>query len=145
MVQISELKAEVRRYQEQMHEVTVGLRADCESCRRNNTTRSELSVQTSPAAVDYDDQLAQKTKEIAILKALCKSRHQRIAELEQGSVKVPRPHRYVKRKLICISTYVIYTLYLLLTVLWYCSHRKTVSQQLFLFYTLCVNFVEKCT
>lgn len=104
MVQISELKAEVRRYQEQMHEVTVGLRADCESCRRNNTTRSELSVQTSPAAVDYDDQLAQKTKEIAILKALCKSRHQRIAELEQGSVKVPRPHRYVKLKPICIST-----------------------------------------
>lgn len=100
MVQISELKAEVRRYQEQMHEVTVGLRADCESCRRNNTTRS---VQTSPAAVDYDDQLAQKTKEIAILKALCKSRHQRIAELEQGSVKVPRPHRYVKLKPICIS------------------------------------------
>lgn len=109
MVQISELKAEVRRYQEQMHEVTVGLRADCESCRRNNTTRSELSVQTSPAAVDYDDQLAQKTKEIAILKALCKSRHQRIAELEQGSVKVPRPHRYVKLKPICISTYVIHT------------------------------------
>lgn len=93
-MQISELKAEVRRYQEQMHEVTVGLRADCESCRRNNTTtRSELSVQTSPTVVDYDDQLAQKTKEIAILKALCKSRHQRITELEQGSVKVPRPHR----------------------------------------------------
>lgn len=141
-MQISELKAEVRRYQEQMHEVTVGLRADCESCRRNNTTHS---VQTSPAVVDYDDQLAQKTKEIAILKALCKSRLQRIAELEQGSVKVPRPHRYVKVKPICISTYVIYTLYLLHTVLWYCGHRKIVSQQLFLFYTLCINFVEKCT
>lgn len=117
MVQISELKAEVRRYQEQMHEVTVGLRADCESCRRNNTTRSELSVQTSPTAVDYDDQLAQKTKEIAILKALCKSRHQRIAELEQGSVKVPRPHRYVKLKpncvciIICVGTYIRYLLY----------------------------------
>lgn len=104
-LQISELKAEVRRYQEQMHEVTVGLRLDCESCRRNNTSRSELSVQTSPTTDDYGDQLTQKMKEIAILKALCKSRNQRIAELEQGSVKVPRIHRYVKLEITWVLSF----------------------------------------
>lgn len=122
-MQISELKAEVRRYQEQMHEVTVGLCADCESCRRNNTTRSE---QTSTTAVDYDDQLAQKTKEIAILKALCKSRHQRIAELEQGSVKVPRPHRYVKLKLTVQYQYCVSTVHMLSTV-YYRKHIRCQS------------------
>uniref|UniRef100_A0A1B6KZ67 Uncharacterized protein n=2 Tax=Graphocephala atropunctata TaxID=36148 RepID=A0A1B6KZ67_9HEMI len=82
---ISELKAEVRRYQEQMHDVTVGLRTECDRCRRGPPLREESSAQTSPSVAGDTAVDTKKDKEIAILKALCKSRNARIAELEQGT------------------------------------------------------------
>ncbi|XP_054288452.1 protein PFC0760c-like [Macrosteles quadrilineatus] len=82
---INELKSEVRRYQEQMCDVTVGLRADCERCRSLSST-VDSSLQ---------QQLQEKTKEIHILKALCKTRNQKIKELEErdGGSKLPRSQR----------------------------------------------------
>lgn len=72
----------------QAQEVTVGMRLECESCRRNNTQSSELN---DTVVSDLQEQLAKRDKDIAILKALCKSRNQRITELEQATdMKTPR-------------------------------------------------------